>query len=80
MAEIKPFRGILYNQDIIQNLSLVIAPPYDVISEAAREKLYQNSSYNIIRLIKGKTKLDDSVSQNQYTRADESGVLFSKRP
>jgi len=71
MAEIKPFRGIVYNQDIIQNLSSVIAPPYDVISEAAREKLYQNSPYNIIRLIKGKTEPNDSVSHNQYTRSAE---------
>lgn len=54
MAEIKPFQGITYNQELIENLSLVIAPPYDVISDEAREKLYQNSSYNIIRLIKGK--------------------------
>ncbi len=84
MAEIKPFQGITYNQELIENLSLVIAPPYDVISDEAREKLYQNSSYNIIRLIKGKPdpqgqqdsgsgilplELRNSASENQYTRA-----------
>ena len=71
MAEIKPFQGIIYNQDMILNLSSVIAPPYDVISEEARETLYQHSPYNIIRLIKGKTKTNDSLSENQYTRAAE---------
>ena len=72
MAEIKPFQGITYNHELIKNLSLVIAPPYDVISDEAREKLYQNSSYNIIRLIKGKTDPQDSASENQYTRAAHS--------
>ena len=72
MAEIKPFQGITYNQKLIDNLSLVIAPPYDVISDEAREKLYQNSSYNIIRLIKGKTGPQDCASDNQYTRAAHS--------
>ncbi|MEW5802228.1 MAG: DUF1015 domain-containing protein [bacterium] len=69
MAEIKPFQGIIYNQERIQNLSSVIAPPYDVISDEAREKLYQNSEYNIIRLIKGKTESQDCATSNQYTRA-----------
>ncbi|MEW6381668.1 MAG: DUF1015 domain-containing protein [bacterium] len=72
MAEIKPFQGIVYNQEFVQNLSLVIAPPYDVISDEARERLYQNSPYNIIRLIKGKSEPQDDESNNQYTRAAHS--------
>ncbi|MGA1874672.1 MAG: DUF1015 domain-containing protein [bacterium] len=70
MAEIKPFRGITYNQKKVLNLSLVIAPPYDVISDKARERLYQNSNFNIVRVIKGKTEPADSPhSDNPYTRA-----------
>jgi uncharacterized protein (DUF1015 family) len=72
MAEIKPFQGITYNRELIKNLSLVIAPPYDVISDETREKLYQNSPYNIIRLIKEKTGPQDTESDNQYTRAAHS--------
>jgi len=69
MAEIRPFHGIVYNQERIKNLSLTIAPPYDVISDEARERLYQNSPYNIIRLIKGKAEPGDNDFENQYTRA-----------
>ncbi len=71
MAEIKPFMGITYNQIKIHNLSSVIAPPYDVISEEAKKKLYQNNPYNIIRIIKGKTTPNDVESENQYTRAKD---------
>ncbi|MDD5448706.1 MAG: DUF1015 domain-containing protein [Actinomycetota bacterium] len=51
MAEIKPFRGIRYNQSAIGDLSLVVAPPYDVISEKERSYYYNLHPYNVIRLI-----------------------------
>jgi len=51
MVHIAPFRGILYNQKKIRDLSKVIAPPYDVISPEARERLYKKSPYNVVRLI-----------------------------
>jgi uncharacterized protein (DUF1015 family) len=51
MADIAPFRGILYNQKKITDPSKVIAPPYDVISREERERLYRRSPYNVVRLI-----------------------------
>ena len=33
MAEVIPFKGILYNTRKIKNLADVVAPPFDVISE-----------------------------------------------
>lgn len=51
MAHIVPFRGILYNQHKIRDLSRVIAPPYDVITPEEQERLYRKSPYNIVRLI-----------------------------
>jgi uncharacterized protein (DUF1015 family) len=51
MARIAPFRGILYNQKKIRDLSKVIAPPYDVITPEEQERLYRKSPYNIVRLI-----------------------------
>jgi uncharacterized protein (DUF1015 family) len=51
MALIAPFRGILYNQKKISDLSKVIAPPYDVISPEEQDKLYRRSPYNVVRLI-----------------------------
>ena len=41
MAEVRPFRGIRYNQEAIGDLSLVVAPPYDVIDEHGRDYYYK---------------------------------------
>ncbi|MCI0706645.1 MAG: DUF1015 domain-containing protein [Ignavibacteriae bacterium] len=53
MADIKAFRGYLYNQSKV-NIQEVVAPPYDVISPEQQERLYEVSRYNIVRLILGK--------------------------
>ena len=41
MAEIAPFRGLRYNQDIIPDLAEVVIPPYDVISPEEQRGLSQ---------------------------------------
>ena len=69
MAEITPFKGILYSQGKIENFESVVAPPYDVISQSYQEELYQKSYYNIVRLILGKTFESDNDQNNRYTRA-----------
>lgn len=51
MARIVSFRGLLYNQSKIPDLSKVIAPPYDVITPEEQESLYGRSPHNIVRLI-----------------------------
>ena len=48
--EIKPLNALVYNQDKVE-ITDVIAPPYDVISEKYRDELYKRSPYNITRLI-----------------------------
>ena len=49
-----------------------MAPPYDVISPAQQEELYQASPYNIIRLELGKEEPGDDEARNRYTRAKET--------
>ena len=44
----KPFSGILYNKEKIGDISRVVCPPYDVISNSA--DYYARSSENAIRL------------------------------
>jgi uncharacterized protein (DUF1015 family) len=53
----------------VGNVGDCIAPPYDVINDAHREHLYEKSSHNLVRLIKGKIKASDNGQDNQYTRA-----------
>ena len=50
MPEIVPFKGILYNSQLLENASGLICPPYDVISEELQQQLYASSPFNAIRL------------------------------
>ena len=74
MAEIVPFKGVLYNMSKVSGED-VIAPPYDIIAPEYKEKLYGKSPYNIVRIDFGKELEGDNESQNKYTRA--SGYLNS---
>lgn len=83
MAEIFPFRGVLYNQEKIPNLEEVVAPPYDIISCEEQEALYEKNPHNCIRLILGKEYPEDNAKNNRYTRAadcfkewQEEGILI----
>lgn len=69
MADIAPFRGLTYNVARLGEISRLVAPPYDVISEEEQEEYYRTDPYNVIRLILGKTKTGDSDWDNRYTRA-----------
>ena len=71
MAEIIPFKGILYNPEKINNFAKVITPPFDVISKKDQQKFYESHPNNIIRLILGKSGQKDTSQNNRYTRAAE---------
>lgn len=72
MAVVMPFKGLRYNPAKVDDLSLVVTPPYDVISSEEQEKYYDKHPYNIIRLEYGKQFAEDSESNNRYTRAAET--------
>lgn len=69
MAEIKPFKGLTYNQEIVGGIHLVVTPPYDIISPEDQKSYYRHSQYNIIRLDLGKDFPTDTETENKYTRA-----------
>jgi uncharacterized protein (DUF1015 family) len=66
--QIKPFKAFRYD-NVVGDVGSCIAPPYDVISDAQQEQLYEKNEYNIVRIIKGKTNASDNGDNNQYTRA-----------
>ncbi len=68
MAEIRPFRGIFYNQKKVV-LTDVVTPPYDKIAFQDRERFYAASPYNIVRIVLGKETEKDTEKNNKYTRA-----------
>jgi len=69
MAEIIPFRGILYNPRKINNMADIVAPPFDIISEQEQLEYHESHPHNIIRLTLGKTHGNDNSTNNRYTRA-----------
>jgi len=69
MAEIKPFKGILYNPLKIDDMADVLTPPYDVISEEEQKGFHNRHPQNIIRLILGEKTSADSDKNNPHTRA-----------
>jgi uncharacterized protein (DUF1015 family) len=69
MAEIYPFKGILFNPDKISDFSDVVAPPYDVIAPEEQEQFYKRHPFNIIRLILGKVYATDTPENNCHSRA-----------
>lgn len=54
MAKVFPFHGYRYNQNKITDLEKVVTQPYDRINSELQAKYYQESPYNIVRLILGK--------------------------
>ena len=82
MADVRPFRGVRYNTRSAGDLSTLLCPPFDVISEAERERLYAGSPFNVIRLEWGRDEPGDTPGNDWYARAAKlqaewlaSGVL-----
>lgn len=69
MAHITPFKGIFYDTDKIHNLSDVVTPPYDVISEKDHQRYYDRHPQNIVRLILGDDRHADSHQNIWQNRA-----------
>jgi uncharacterized protein (DUF1015 family) len=69
LAEIKPFRGIRYNQAAIGDLSKVVCPPYDVISPQDRAYYHALHPKNFVRMVLGEERETDDELENRFTRA-----------
>jgi len=69
MARIRSFRALRYD---VPDLSAVVAPPYDVISDEQRAEYLARSPYNVVHLT-----LPDSEEQaaHDLTSWQEQGVL-----
>jgi uncharacterized protein (DUF1015 family) len=52
VALVKPFRALRYDVEAAGPLDDLVAPPYDVITPDARERLLAASDYNVVRLIR----------------------------
>ncbi len=50
VADVKPFRALVYDERRAGPLETLVAPPYDVISPADRERYLARSPYNAVHL------------------------------
>ena len=82
VAEIVPFHGLRYDEAKAGPLSDLLCPPYDVISDEERERLYAKSEHNFVRVEYGKAEPGDDPVDNRYARAKaaleawtEKGIL-----
>jgi uncharacterized protein (DUF1015 family) len=69
VPDIAPFRGIRYDPARTGDLSKVVSPPYDVISESARAELEAASPYNVVRLVLPQGEQDGTPSKYTEARA-----------
>ncbi len=66
---VSPFRGIHYDTAKTHDISLLIAPPYDVISPEMQGELYAREARNFVRLELPRADEADTETDNRYTRA-----------
>lgn len=81
MTIIKPFKGIVYNPEKI-NEDDVMCPPYDIISDELKEILYNKSPYNIVRIDYGKNSSDldkYSLAKQYLNKWLEDGILVEEK-
>ncbi len=70
MARILPFRALHYNLAETPDLAKVITQPYDKITPGMQARYYEASPYNLVRVIRGRTRPEDSAQDNVYVRAE----------
>jgi uncharacterized protein (DUF1015 family) len=77
MPTVKPFRALQYDEQVAGPLERLVAPPYDVISDEARDDYLARSPYNIVHLT-----LPDSPGEAAGDLADwrSRGVLVPREP
>jgi len=68
VPEIRPFRALRFDAATIVDQALVVAPPYDVIDEAQRQRLLARHPANVVRLdLPGEERGDEA--DDRYRRA-----------
>lgn len=50
VAQVKPFRAVRYDERVAGPIASLVAPPYDVIGAAARERYLAASPHNVVHL------------------------------
>jgi uncharacterized protein (DUF1015 family) len=68
VPEIRPFRALRYAPDVVGDLALVVAPPYDVVGPELQRRLLDRHPKNVIRLDLPPDEIGDEPD-DRYRRA-----------
>src|SRR5262245_16648277 len=68
LAQIYPFHPLRYTAKA-GPLDKLVTQPYDKISAAAQAKYLSSSPHNVVRVVLGERRPNDSASDNVYTRS-----------
>jgi uncharacterized protein (DUF1015 family) len=68
VPDIKPFRALRFDPDVIGDLGAVVAPPYDVIGADLRETLVARHPRNAVRLDLPAGEAGDEDADEKYRR------------
>ncbi len=83
MVELRPFKGIQYNKEKIDDMDKVITQPYDKISDEVQERYYREHEYNYCKLILPKEdnryemaskRLQQWMEENVLKKEEEPGI------
>src|SRR3954467_945999 len=77
MPTVRPFRALRYAQAKVGPLDALVAPPYDVISDAARLEYLERSPYNVVHLTLPESERQASDDLRAWR---EEGVLVEAEP
>jgi uncharacterized protein (DUF1015 family) len=69
MSRFEPFVGLLFDPARVGSVDRVSAPPYDVISEADRQRFVRASPFNVVRILLGDASSGDSDPDAKYRSA-----------
>jgi uncharacterized protein (DUF1015 family) len=71
MADIQPFRGFRYALRKPDELSTLIAPPYDMLDDGKVEALYNKSPLNAVRIDQNRAVPSDKANRDRHVRASK---------
>ncbi len=83
MVELKPFKGIQYNKEKVEDMDKVITQPYDKISDEKQVEYYQTNEHNYCKLILPKEenryemaaqRLKEWMGENILVKEEKSGI------
>jgi uncharacterized protein (DUF1015 family) len=69
VPEIRPFRALRFDPEVVGDVGLVVAPPYDVISPELRAALITRSRRNVVRIDLPASEATDTDPDERYRQA-----------